>query len=325
MCPQSDVIIKTNYDKMKTNYCLLLLLVYLTLFSCLDKEEQNADKTQYAICLALKSDFEMHPFPRTRSIPDYRPGNPHGIEEQAQAPLFSRIEYLVYDKASGAVVKSKSFTESNSDDFGEYVYDELEAGTYRIVLLAHATSGLTCSGNEAAFSEVTDTFYATKELTVGPENEALSVDMLLRRVVGLVEFVGTKPVPEEAAGFILEIEEQYNEMNLKTGLASQSRSIKKEYPLLPGAEPGTVSLYHFYTFVPESLERDTVLLSGVKLITLDTEADTLHTIQLTSIPVMKNRITRYTGSLYAPNTFNNTLTLEVEDYGHWGDTIHVPF
>lgn len=319
------MIIKTDYEEMKKDYLLLLLLIGFLFLSCSNVDEMKTNGKRYTVRLELEKDFDLRPFPSTRSIPQDRPGTPLPEEESISSFLFSRIEYVVYDKESGALVKSKSFTETNSDDFGKYIYDELEAGTYTLVLLAHGTTAVEQSGNEIRFSEVTDSFYAIKEVEVSPNSENLSVAMLLKRVVGRIEFAETKPAPENAAEFIIQIDEQYNALNLKTGVATQPRTVKKEYRLLRGEEAGNAALYHFYTFLPEPAQGDTVFLSEVKLITLDARADTLHTVRLTSVPVVKNRITRYTGSLYAPPVFNNAFKLEIEDYGHWADTIHVPF
>lgn len=301
------------------------IMAFLLFFSCADSEEKTSGKQLFSISLALKKDMEVLSFPKTKSIPDYIPSDPLSKEEQEDAPLFSRIEYIVYHKESSAVIKSQSFTENNSEDFGAYIYDELEAGAYTIVLLAHAASAITLSGNQADFQEMTDSFHAVKEVTVGPESEGTPVEIVLKRIVARIEFVGTKSTPDKASRFVLEIDEQYNTTNLKNAETTTARVLKKEYPLSGGVTPENAPDYLFYTFVPESLPGDTSVLSGVKLITLDINEDTLNMINLRSIPVMKNRITRYTGSLYAPNTNSNTLDLEVEDYGHWKDTINVPF
>lgn len=305
---------------------IMIAVLCLTIFSsCSNVENPITNPEKYPVCYVLKQDFELYPFSKTRSIPDYRPTLPQTKTESDEAVLYNQIEYVVYDKESGAVVKSQTFTEENSDDFGVYLYDELEAGTYIIVLVAHSSSDVVLIGNQAIFSEVTDAFYATKEMTVGPENEETPVEVVLKRMVAKVEFVGTKTVPLDASLFAIEIDEQYNSTNLKDFNDVTARTLKKEYPLAGGASPEDALTYSFYTFVPEPLQGDTSLLSGVKLITFNTNQDTLHTIRLNSIPVMKNRITRYTGSLYAPNSNSNTLELEVEDNGIWKDTIQVPF
>lgn len=301
-----------------------IIVVFFLFFSCTEKEEVTSEPRLYSISLELKKDVEVLPFPRTKSIPTNRPSDPQSTEEQENALLFSQLEYVVYHKESGAIVKSQSFTEDNSDDFGVYVYDELEAGTYMIALLGHSATEITLSGNQAVFTEVTDSFYAIKEVTVGPESENEPIEAVLKRIVASVEFVGTKTIPDNASGFVLEIEEQYNTTNLKNS-ATTCRTLKKEYPLSGGVSPEEAPVYSFFTFVPEPLQGDTSFLSGVRLTTLDVNKDTLHSISLRSVPVMKNRITRYTGSLYSPKTNSNTLELEVEDYGHWKDTIHVPF
>lgn len=303
--------------------CAISAMTLSFLISCSEKEEKTSDKKRYSVCLNLKKDVDILPFSKTRSIPDYQPSEPRNSEENST--LFSRIEYIVYHKESGAIIKHQILTDANSEDFGEYIYDELEADVYTIVLLAHSASGVNVSGNTATFTEVSDSFYATEEITVSRENEETPVEIILKRIVARVEFVGIKPTPANATKFIMEIAERYNTTNLKTGETNTSEFLRKEYALTPGTNPEDSPNYQFYTFVPEPLTGDTSFLSAIKLITLDINEDTLQTIELSSIPVMKNRITRYTGSLYAPNTNSNTLQLEVEDYGQWKDTINVPF
>lgn len=302
-----------------------ILMTAVLLFSCSEKEKNISVHELHKICIELKKDISILPFTTTKSIPSYNPADPRSAAEQENPALFSKIEYIVYHKESGAIVKHYTLTDENSDDFGDYVYDELELGEYTIVLFAHSASDITLTGNLLTTTEVSDSFYALEEVNIERNNDGSPIEMVLKRIVSRVELVGVKKMPADASKFVLEIAEQYNQADLKTGEGVTPRLLRKEYVIAGGTEPEDNSLYMFHTFVPKPLQGDTSFLSKIKLITLNAQEDTLHTIDLHSVPVMRNRITRYTGSLYAPNTIDNTLQLEIEDYGLWKDTIQVPF
>lgn len=184
---------------------VMLIVTVCLLISCSVKEDETPPRQLYAVCIELKKELEILPFPSVRSIPGYRPAEPRSLREPDAMSLFSTIEYVVFRKESGAIVKHRVLTEDNSDDFGAYVYDELEAGVYEVALLAHSSSGLALDGSIAAGAEVTDSFYAVKEITVGTETEGLPENVVLKRIVARVEFAGNKRVPYGAAKFILEI------------------------------------------------------------------------------------------------------------------------
>lgn len=301
-----------------------VLLMSLTLFlACTDKVSDIVTQAKYPVCFRLKRGFEILPFPSTKSIPEYKPAEPNAFNELEDADLFTRVEYVVYHKETGALIKHKPLTPENSDDFGEYIYDELEAGTYIISLLAHKASAITLSGNDLTQADVSDSFYASTEITVGTSGESNTSELLLERTVSRIEFVSTKRIPEHASRFIIDIAEQYKTIDLKTGEITTHRPLRKEYLLAPDTEADNGPAYLFYTFVPEPLEGDTSYLSNIKLTTLDINEDTIHTISLSNIPILKNRVTRYNGSLYTLNTHSSTLELKIEDSGHWKDTIQV--
>lgn len=303
----------------------ILSLSFFLLSACGSKEDPFVTPLKYPVRFALQKHIELLPFPATKGIPPYRPPYPQSPDETDEAGLFSRIEYVVYHQQSGAMISHREMTNENSIDFGDYIYDELEAGAYLVSLVAHNTQNATLAGDHLTQTTVSDSFHATAEVTVVKGDEDNETVFLLKRMVSLVEFVGTRRAPSGASKFILEAEEQFATTNLKTGETAASRPLTKTYLLSPDAEPGEIPGYAFYTFVPKPMQGDTSRLSGIKLITLDTAGDTLHTIRLSGIPILKNRITRYSGSLYAPDVHSNTLSLEVEDHGHWKDTIHGSF
>lgn len=298
---------------------------FITLLSCTNQSEDTPDKTCYPICFELKKDLELTPFPVTKGIPAYKPSEPRSSSAENDSVLFTRIEYMVFDKASDTLVKHKILTEENSDDFGAYIYDELEAGVYWIALFAHSTSEMTLNDYCLSGTEISDSFFTAQEITVGAESSDTPVEAVLKRIVAKIKFCGTKEIPENAAKFILEVTGRYNELNTKTGNATSAQFLRKEYLLSGDSQNDDQPDYSFYTFLPEPAEGDTIFLDPIKLITLDSNNDTLHTILIPSVPVMRNRITRYTGSLYAPGTNASTISLEIEDQGMWKDSIDIQF
>ncbi|MDD2437951.1 MAG: FimB/Mfa2 family fimbrial subunit [Massilibacteroides sp.] len=305
----------------------LFTVFYLSVFflpSCSGDAKKFTDNQIFPVCLVLKNDIEISPFPFTKSIPAYTPSDPHSLSGE-NTSLFTRIEYMVFQKEDDVLIKQKTLTKENSDDFGAYIYDELKAGIYRIVLFAHSASEMNLTDYSLSGTDLSDSFYAIKEITVGTANEDTPVEITLKRIVAKITLCATKEVPQKATKFILEISERYNELDIKSGTATTPQSLRKEYPLSPNNPDGIKPDYSFYTFIPAQEEGDTTYLGSIKLITLDSRNDTLHTHLIPSVPVMRNRITHYSGSLYAPDTNPNTINLDIEDQGAWKDSINIHF
>lgn len=303
--------------------CPALLLCINLFAACVQKEIPNPSNQKHPVIIYLNKNIDILPFSSTKSIPVYKPAEPFSPEETDESELFNRIDYVVYHRESGSIIKHLTLTKNNSDDFGDYIYDELEVGNYLLTLLAHNAAGVLLNGNHLTLTNMTDAFHAAEEIAVGEGNNGNEASLLLKRMVSRVEFAATKAVPAKADRFILETETQYNTISLQTGETTAHQFLRKEFLLSAGSLPGDTPNYTFYTFTPQPLQGDTSRLPGIKLTTLNLSGDTLHSINLSDIPVIKNRITRFSGNLFAPASGQSTLELEVEDYGNWKDTIHV--
>jgi len=300
---------------------LLVPLLSCVFVSCSSPELREENNTLYGVSFYLQPSFDIRSFPKTKSMPGNLPSEPHtkqadGTEEEPS--LFDRIEYALYEKETGALVKHISLTEENSDeDFGVYLYDKVEAGIYKVALLAHSASDASFENNIISGGDVGDSFFASAEFEVGPHSQELSVELTLRRVVSRIEFFAEDVIPVAADKFIIQVSGRYDSFNLREGNATQLTPLTQVYSLNETGE----TAYAFYTFVPTSAsETDTYSIDEIQLTTLDNSGDTLYSVTVQNTPIIRNHIIRYTGDLYT-RKISNALKLQIEDNGLWKDPI----
>lgn len=294
------------------NYVFFALL--LLGMSCAKKDDVEPEKLQN-IQFRLELSPEILPFSPLRAIPSGGPTDPRVSGEHA---LFNRLEYLLYRDNDPTPIKRETFKPSD-EDFGHYVYDKFKKGTYTACFMAHSAGEVTLNNNNITFSTLEDMFY--RRITFVVDGKAdITKDVLLERIVSRVEFVATDNVPEEVARLILKVRQVYNTFNIYTGVTSKEHTqLTKEQVFTPQEkQAGKKNKHQFYTLVPEGSTID-----ECHLLSLSNGGDTIRLRSVKDIPIAMNRLIRYKGVLYSPDTPEGTFEISVHDNGAWADSTEI--
>lgn len=310
---------------MKTT--ILSVFVYLLCFAACSQStpEPETIRKKYSVQFHIQPAPEILPFQPTKSIPGGIPPEPGTSTPEGGGDatrLFTQIEYIVYDKESSEQIHKKQFTEDGNEDFGTFLYDEFESGSYTICILAHSVEDVSFAGNTVNFDNVSDAFFATREINIDGSQDQ-TVEIVLHRIVSRVEFVATDDIPQPAAQLHLQISGLYNTFNFFTGETGNTPSEHSLQYSFTATDKLNSSKHKtsFLTLVPAGIPAS---IKEVTLETLDSDNYPLYTQTLKNIPLYVNRTTRYTGTLFPTGLINGTFELSVENNGAWGEEVVYP-
>ena len=251
-----------------------LLVATLTMTTACEKPiiEEEAVPTEANVILRF-TQFEQESF--TRAAMD--------ITE-----LCSRINIAIFD---GDGTKVKTVAQQEGDAGYGTVALSLAAGMYKLVVIAHNCDGSATitSTEKVTFpnNKVTDTFYYYGDLVV--TNEKQTYDLTLTRAVAMFRLVLTD---EEVPSNVAKIKFYY------VG-GSSTFSPKDGYGCVNSkqTEIRTVvadGVYEIYT-LPHT-EED--VLTKLTVTALDANDNTIKERIFENVPVVRNQVTRYTGSFF---------------------------
>ena len=203
--------------------------------------------------------------------------------------LCTRLNIAIFS-ADGTKVKTVAQKETDSD-FGTVALT-LAAGTYRLVVIAHNCDGSATITSEEKVTfpnnKVTDTFYYDGDLVV--TSDVQSYDLTLTRAVAMFRLVLTD---EEMPSSVSKFKFYY------TG-GSSTFSPKDGYGCVNSKQTeirtvaGDVTTFDIYT-LPHT-EED--VLTKLTVTALDANDNTVKDRVFENVPVIRNQITRYTGSFF---------------------------
>ena len=202
--------------------------------------------------------------------------------------LCSRLNIAIFD-GDGTKVKSVAQKEGDSS-FGTVALS-LAAGTYQLVVMAHNGDGSATitSTEKVTFpnNKVTDTFYYYGDLVVSSEQQ--TYDLTLTRAVAMFRLVLTdESIPETVAKFKFYYTGGSSTFSPADGYGSvQSRQTE----MRTVADDG---IYEIYT-LPHT-EED--VLTKLTITALDANDNTVKERVFENVPVIRNQVTRYTGSFF---------------------------
>jgi hypothetical protein len=213
--------------------------------------------------------------------------------------------------------KMKNITQKQGDaGFGE-VDVLLTPGTYKVVAVAHnATEGnATITSTEKvtfASNKMTDTFSCCETLTV-PDGLPIEEELLLQRVVAMVRLTVTGSIPTNVAQFKFYYTGGSSTLNPSTGYGCvQSKQTEYRPTVIDGS---AVKVYELYT-APHELND----VLKITITALGSDGAALNEWTMENVPVTKNKITTWTGSLFGGGTPSGggiTITLDTT----WDGTI----
>lgn len=274
--------------------------VVLLVASCekmnLGGRSDNADEGEANVVVRVMS-FEQMPF--------------SSATRAAVGDVCSHLNFVVFDE-NGERVDQKN-QELGDEGFGEGRFT-LPLGNYRLAIVAHSSDGnpsvnkRTASKNESiSFTNAkgyTDTFFASKALTVG--DSAINLEMNLRRVVAKVRFVNEDAVPEKADSIRIYYEGGSGSIDAQSGYGNvKSKQAawfdKSETPL------------EIYT-IP--WQDDAYLEATIGTFQ---DGDLLTSTVIDSIPIRRNCITTCRGNIFDGKVTKVSFTITVDD--SWNSAI----
>lgn len=229
----------------------------------------------------------------------------------------SRLSVAIF-RQDGTKVKSVNQSAGNDGSFGT-VAVSLTEGTYKVVAVAHnSTEGnATISSTEKvtfANNKMTDTFCYCGDLVVG--TEPVNKELQMQRVVAMVRLTINGTIPDDVARFKFYYTGGSSTLNPSTGYGCVNSKQTEYRAIVVDGSP--VNTYDLYTSPHE-------LNDVLKLVITAQDADnsTVNEWTMENVPVTKNKITTWTGSLFSndgggPSTDGSiTITLDTT----WGGTV----
>ena len=172
------------------------------------------------------------------------------------------------------------------------------------------------------FPEVEDTFWGFQEIEVDATQTDQSFSVGLARAVAGIELVPTDAVPEQVDQFLIETSGRYHQICLLDG---KTPAVTEAFSLTVAFEaedklPDTRVKHFFYSFVPEAApEAASAFLDAMILTSQSGSGEVQRQRTITQVPLYRNRITRYTGTLYTPSIVDGLFDLQIDT--NWGEYV----
>ena len=214
--------------------------------------------------------------------------------------LCSRLNIGIFD-AEGTKVKTVAQKEGDAS-YGTVALS-LAAGTYRLVVIAHNCDGSATitSTEKVTFpnNKVTDTFYYYGDLVVTAEKQ--SYDLTLTRAVAMFRLVLTD---DEIPSTVAKLKFYYlggsSTFSPKDGYGCVQSKQTEIRPVPADFVSGTA--FEVYT-LPHT-EED--VLTKLTVTALDANDNILKERTFENIPIIRNQVTRYTGSFFGSGGTGDT-------------------
>ena len=233
-----------------------------------------------------------------------------GIEDDANVTLtfmpyktdFTRAASPLSDqmgRLSAAIFKTdgtkvKSVTQKHDDAGFGGISVSLAAGTYKVVAIAHNGDGTATitSAEKVTFAnnKVTDTFayYGTLEV----DEEPVDKELQMQRCVAMVRLTVNDNIPAEVQRLKFYYTGGSSTYNPTTGYGCVN-SKQTEYRYTHNDDGIGVNQYDIYTMPHELNDELKIVISA-----LDSDGGTLYEWTMDNVPVTRNKITTWTGSLF---------------------------
>lgn len=247
---------------------------------------------------------------------------------RAATPLTDQCTRLSIAVFTADGTKAKAITQKQTDaGFGTAALT-LQAGTYRVVAIAHSSTegNATITSPEKvtfANNKLTDTFYYFGTLTVldgSPIEETLE----MTRCVAMLRLTLTEPLSDNITRLKFYYTGGSSTFSPATGYGCVN-SKQTEYRYTTDDQDMPVSVYELYTMPHE--QQDVLKLT---VTALDASGSEVGEVIMDNIPVTRNKITTWQGALFGSGTGGEggtsssggiSITLDTE----WDGTITYTF
>lgn len=222
----------------------------------------------------------------------------------------SRLSFAVYD-ADGGKVSNINQT-ADEESYGT-VGLSLGEGRYCVVVIAHSGSGnaTISSATEVKFKNniVTDTFFYCDSITVG--NKQQEYDIELRRATAMFRLVlADTEIPEGVSKIKFYYTGGSSTFSPLLGYGSVDSRQTVTLDVAPGQKE-----FDVYT-----LPHDETGVLKMTITALDTSEQSIVEKVIEQVPITRNRITRYTGTLFATSGPSAETQLRLTADGDWAGT-----
>ena len=218
----------------------------------------------------------------------------------------TRLNYVIYK--DGKKIDSRSQMQGD-DGYGETTMS-LEPGTYKLLVLAHSSSGgnptLTDPENIQFTNKLgfSDTFYYYGDITVA--NQAQEHDVILTRASTMLRFNITDELPANLKYMQFYYTGGSGVLNAVTGyggLVNSQQTVLLNVSSFVGAELPPLKVY---TFLQEDEARLEVTVTA-----MDADKNTIVERKFENVQMKRNMVTDYTGSFFDHHN-DNTFTFKAE-------------
>lgn len=199
----------------------------------------------------------------------------------------------LFDYVGGEYVQT--IHQASTDDGFGTVSGTFDYGTHTLYFVASrgVTPTVSTDAKTITWQTVRDTFWETLQMTVEPATGGQQ-QVSLSRVVGRLRIVVTDAMPTGAATFEVTPTTWYCGLNYQTGEATAS-STSPIVVNIPSSYVGTTKLASSVYTISGATTWETGITAAIKA----SDNSTLGSVTISDIPIRRNHITSYSGSIIA--------------------------
>lgn len=184
-------------------------------------------------------------------------------------------------------------------------------GDHTIYFVASRGDTPTIDGTTISWTKPSDTFWASRSITIAPSTSA-SQTVSLQRVATRLRLTVMDEIPATLAQICITPSHWYYGIDYLTGEATDDRQTERTINV-PASYIGTTGqLYaNFYSMSPSSAWQTDITMKAK-----DGDGGVISQIGIADVPLERNRVTNYSGPL-----FSASRTSSVTADGEWGEDI----
>lgn len=252
------------------------------------------------VAFKIDGDFSLtqEPFSEAKDRADTRAG----LESGGKA----MTDLWIFDFVDGVQIKSLHL--SGDDDMSTLTVP-LFYGTHDLYFVASCGTGATVDSvnHKITFGQVSDTFWEGISLTVSSNTGSQSVT--LARVVARLKTIFKDAIPSALSTININIGKCSKEIDYTTGDPVNSNAVKFTTTISSSYVGKKDVSMSYYTFIDEAGWSATATITAT-----DKDGNSLNTVNLSSVPMERNRSTNFSG-----NMFTSGATFAMLLDGDWND------
>ena len=201
--------------------------------------------------------------------------------------------------------------QSNTNEGFGTISASMGYGEHTIYFVASRGDSPVIDGTTISWTKPSDTFWASRSITIAPSTSA-SQTVSLQRVATRLRLTVMDEIPATLAQICITPSHWYYGIDYLTGEATDDRQTERTINV-PASYIGTTGqLYaNFYSMSPSSAWQTDITMKAK-----DGDGGLISQIGIADVPLERNRVTNYSGPL-----FSVSRTSSVTADGEWGEDI----